>query len=84
MKSLVENSYPFRFIGKNVNLSIMKKELSDLLDNKIAESNKYYAGKPTPSMKELNKVSSKEKNLKEIFNKKKTVDSFVKCFENLA
>lgn len=61
----------------------MKKELSDLLDSKIAESTKYYAGKPTPSMKELNKISSKEKNIKEIFNDKKTVDSFVKCFEGL-
>ena len=62
----------------------MKKELSDLLDNKIAESTKYYAGKPTPSMKELNKISSKEKNIKELFSNKKTAESFVKCFENLA
>ena len=62
----------------------MKKELSDLLDEKIAESTKHFAGKPSPTMEELNEVSSKEKNLKKVFENKKTSDSFIKCFEKLA
>jgi len=54
-----------------------------MIDEKIAQSTSYYAGKPVSAKKDLSKISSKEKKIKKMFENKKTAESFLKCFSEL-
>ena len=61
----------------------MKKTLSDMIEEKKAQSAIYFADKPAISIGDTKVLSSKEKNIKEVFSNKATVASFQKCFSTL-